>query len=82
MFKLAQNIYDLYSSKKALFRNILKNKFDAIHKIGMYIANNHYLMAKGDIHSAGEGFDYKQFISNPEYADRNTFYFLDQAHVL
>ena len=76
-------MYGLYNSKKeALFGNILGNRYDAIHKIGMHIANNCYLMPKGDIHSAGEGFDYKQFISNPEYDNRNTFYFLDQRHVL
>ena len=48
----------------------------------MYIANNSYLMAKGDIHSSGQGFDYKRFTSNEEYKDRKSFYFLDQGHVL
>ena len=43
LFTLAQIIYLLYNSKKeSYFGNILKNKSDAIHKIGMYIANNRF----------------------------------------
>lgn len=83
LFTLAQNIYSLYNSEKeSYFGNILKNKSDAIHKIGMYIANNRYSAAKGDIHSIGQGFDYKQFTSNEEYKDRKAFYFVEQELVL
>ena len=39
-------------------------------------------MANGDIHSAGQGFDYKQFVLKEEYKDMKSFYFLDQGHVL
>ena len=82
LFTLAQIIYLLYNSKKeSYFGNILKNKSDAIHKIGMYTANNCYLMAKGYIHSIGQGFDSKQFTLKEEYKDRKSFYFLDEGHV-
>ena len=84
LYKLAQSIFVLYNSKKdTLFANILKNKSDAIHKIGMFICNNRYSKAKGDIHSiALQGFDYKPFASKSEYDTRTTFYFLDQGMVL
>ena len=39
-------------------------------------------MAKGDIHSVGQGFGYKQLTLNEEYKNRNSFYPLDQGHVL
>ena len=61
---------------------MLKNRSDAIHKIGMYIANNRYSKAKGDMHSAGQGYNYNQFVSNVEYVNRTTFYLLDQQMVL
>ena len=48
----------------------------------MYIANNRYSVAKGDIHSIGQEFDYKQFTLNEEYNDRKSFYFLEQGHIL
>ena len=44
--------------------------------------NNRYLMAKGDIYSVGQGFDYQQFTLNEEYKDRKSFYFLEQGHLL
>jgi len=83
LFKLAQNIFALYNAKKQnLFRFMLKNRSDAIHKIGMYIANNRFSKARGDIHSVGQGYNYIQYITNTEYAQRNSFYFLDQRTVL
>ena len=86
-YKLAQSIFVLYHSKKeTVFANmiILKNKSDAIHKIGMFICNNRYSKAKGDIHSIAllQGFDYKPFASKSEYDARTTFYFLDQGVVV
>ena len=83
LFTLAEIIYSLYLSKKeTYFAYILKNKSDAVHKIGTYIVNNRYLMAKGDIYSVGQGFDYQQFTLNEEYKDRKSFYFLEQGHLL
>ena len=84
LYKLAQSIFVLYNSnkKEGLFLNILKNKSDAIHKIGLFIAKNRYSKAKGDIHSIIQGFDYKQFASKSEYDTRTIFYFLDQGMVL
>ena len=61
LFKLAQNIFALYNAKQQnLFRFMLKNRSDAIHKIGMYIANNRFSKARGDIHSVGQGYNYIQ----------------------
>ena len=83
LYNLAVKIYGLYYSKKdSLFGNLLKNKSDAIHKIGTFIAASRYPIARGDIHSVSPGYDYKKFVFKEEYNTRKVFYFLDQATVL
>ena len=80
LHKLATEIQGLCSKDARHVTQMVKNKSDAVHKIGNQIARLRYSKARGDIHTIVE-LEFHELALELEYREHTKFYFLSQQIV-